>query len=134
MKDKQWAVNQIDNAGNLTDAEWFQFEEEIGEYWSNFPEDKSFFDFHDSEYGKKLFKEMQDRRMRQNVKNPKTREFIKRIIGTGKHTTDEEFLQLRSELIAHLETLSKEERDEFAQLGYGEMLEMCCPPERVKRL
>ena len=56
------------------------------------------------------------------VKNPKTREFIKRILCTDKHTTDEEFLQLRRELIAYLRKLSEKERDEFAQLGYGEML------------
>lgn len=122
----------LEKSDNFTDEQWKAFEKKLDCYLETLSEDDQE-NFALTE-GKEIFRQLVHKRdgvpIEPPVKNLKTREFIKRIIGTGKHTTDEEFLQLRRELTAHLETLSEEERDEFAQLGYGEMLEMCCPPEQ----
>jgi hypothetical protein len=61
----------------------------------------------------------------------KTREYIRRICQINANTTDEECVALLKELDQYLVTLPKDERNEFAQSGYGEMLRMCCPDEAV---
>lgn len=62
----------------------------------------------------------------------RTKDFIKKINQTNEHTTDEEYTELYYELTKYLYTLPQEEQDEFAKTGYGEMLYMCCPMEKVR--
>ncbi len=121
----------LEKSNYFTAEQWRIFEKRLDCYLETLSEDdRKKFTLGER---KEIFRQLVHKRdgvpIEPPVKNLKTREFIKRILCTDEHTTDKEFLQLRRELIAHLRTLSKEECDEFAQLGYGEMLEMCCPPE-----
>lgn len=61
-----------------------------------------------------------------------TQNLIKKICKTNKGTTEEEYVELAKKATRYLYTLSEEERDEFARLGYGEMLDMCCPMEKIR--
>ena len=61
-----------------------------------------------------------------------TQNLIKKICKTNKYTTDEEYVELYKEMIRYLHTLPETESDEFAHSGYGEMLETCCPPEKIE--
>lgn len=62
----------------------------------------------------------------------KTLQFCRRIEAISSSTTDEECVTLLHELDAYLKTVPEEEKREFVQSGYGEMLCMCCPSEAVK--
>lgn len=62
----------------------------------------------------------------------KTKELIQKICKTNGKTTDEEYVELAKKATRYLYTLPEEESNEFAHLGYGEMLDMCCPPEEIE--
>lgn len=64
--------------------------------------------------------------------NAKTKDFIKRITANTGNEDDAYFVDIYNELNAYFETQPKEERDEFVRSGYGEMLEMCLPPETLQ--
>ena len=119
----------LEKTDSFTSKQWEDFEEKFENYLKSLTEsEKKYFYAHQ---GKEIIRQLLYKRdgilLEEPVKNPKLKEYIKKIKLINSKTPEKEIINLRNELNEYLRSLPEEERNEFVQTGYGEMLEMCCP-------
>ena len=119
----------LEKADGFTSEQWKDFEEKFENYLKSLTEGerKHFYAHQGKEVIKQLLYKRDGIPFEEPVKNPKLKEYIKKIKLINSKTPEKEIVNLSNELNEYLHSLPEEERNEFVQTGYGEMLEMCCP-------